>query len=195
MNIDRQIVKNAFENQPLVEINGRKFIINPLTEQTPATSAQLLRETANWIIETGNFKNSSKIVGEEDKGAIIVAAVSLLSNLPFGLARWYPSGLEGQQKVEFISEYANGTMYLNGIEEGDNVIIVDDMISTGGTLIALIKAIRNAGANITDVVCVGEKIEYGGVSLVEKETGCKVKTLVQISLKGTTSQVISNFGD
>ncbi|TVT84917.1 hypothetical protein [Pseudomonas sp. H3(2019)] len=60
----------------------------------------------------------------------------MLSGLPFGIARWYPSGLEGQVKVGFDCEYISGELYLNGVEPGDRVIMVDDLISTGGSLLA-----------------------------------------------------------
>lgn len=41
-------------------------------------------------------KDFEKVVGEEDKGGIIVAGVALAANKPFGMIRWYPSGIPGQ---------------------------------------------------------------------------------------------------
>jgi len=188
--IDRTAVREAFDGKPLIEVGGCKFVINPLTEQVPAATSHLLREAARWILEVGDFRSADKVVGEEDKGAIIVAAVSLLSDLPFGMARWYPSGLEGQVRVGFSMEYTAGTIYLNGVEEGDRVIIVDDMVSTGGTLVALVQAVRQAKAEVVDIICVAEKVEYGGVERVKRETGLDVKTLVRISMAGDRSRVL-----
>ena len=51
-------------------------------------------------------------------------------------------------------------LYLNGVEAGDRVLIVDDMISTSGTMRGTIQAVRKAGAEIADIVCVGEKVNY-----------------------------------
>ncbi|MBO2832838.1 hypothetical protein [Pseudomonas aeruginosa] len=90
----------------------------------------------------------AKLVGEEDKGGGLLAAVSLLSSLPYGIARWYPLGLEGQVRVDFDCEYTGGSLYLNGVEPGDNAYVVDDLISTGGTLVGLVAAIRRAGASV-----------------------------------------------
>lgn len=181
---------DAFHNKELVLINDYKFVINPLTEQIPATSAQLLAEAALRLIEIGNFDKATKIAGEEDKGGIIVAATSLLTGLPFGMARWYPSGLEGQVEIDFDSEYVSGRLYFNGIGKGDRLIIVDDLISTGGTLVSMIKALECAGAEIVDIVCVAEKLEYGGAVRVEKATGHKVKTVMKISVAGDRSAVL-----
>jgi adenine/guanine phosphoribosyltransferase-like PRPP-binding protein len=87
-------------------------------------------------------------------------------------------------------EYASGKLFLNGIESHDRVIIVDDMISTGGTMLAMIHAVQLAEAEIVDIVCVAEKIEYGGVKRILNETGYAVKTLVKVSVSGERSKVI-----
>jgi adenine/guanine phosphoribosyltransferase-like PRPP-binding protein len=185
------ILCHAFDKRQLVPINGHQFIINPFTEQIPATPAELLREAAKQVLEMGNFEGASKIVGEEDKGGILVAATSLLSGLPFGLARWYPSGIMGQIEVPFKCEYAGGKLYLNGVDRDDHVVIVDDMISTGGTMVALIQAIERAGARIVDIVCVAEKVEYNGPARVKEETGYTVKSILKVSVAGELSAVLS----
>jgi adenine phosphoribosyltransferase len=64
------------------------------------------------------------------------------------------------------------------------------MISTGGTLIALINAVKKIGATIVDVIVVAEKVEYNGVHRVFKNTGIYVKTLIKVSVKNNTSKVI-----
>lgn len=185
------LLRDAFDDRELVEINGRKFVVNPLTEQIPATSAELLRAAADSVCRTCTMPRGIKIAGEEDKGGILVAAVALAANRPFGLARWYPSGLEGQIVVSFECEYAHGQLYLNGVERGDRVVIVDDLISTGGTMIALIKAIQNAGAEILDIVCVAEKVEYEGSRRVKETTGFDIKSLVKLSIAGKRSKVVA----
>lgn len=184
------ILRQAFDNRVMTPIRGRQFIINPLTEQIPATSAELLREAARRLLDAADLTRASKIAGEEDKGGILVAASSLLSGLPFGLARWYPSGIQGQIELPFESEYADGKLYLNGVERGDRVVVVDDVISTGGTMVSLIKAIEKAGAEIVDIVCVAEKVEYGGSAKVKEATGHTVKSILKVSVAGERSVVM-----
>lgn len=184
------IVEQAFDDQPLIPFGEYQFLLNPLTEQIPATSSELLQAATAWLMEVGNFQAATKIAGEEDKGAILVASTSLASGLPFGMARWYPAGLEGQVSVDFEMEYASGKLYLNGVDEGDLVILVDDMISSGGTMLAMIDAVSQAGAEIVDIVCVAEKVEYHGVERVKAETGYTVKTLVKLSVAGERSKII-----
>ncbi|MNG35744.1 adenine phosphoribosyltransferase [compost metagenome] len=67
----------------------------------------------------------------------------------------------------------------------------DDLISTGGTLIGLIEAVRRAGAHVEQIICVAEKLEYAGVERVRNVTGLEVKTLVRVRVSGATSSVVS----
>lgn len=187
----KQII-NALDNKLLIPIGNYNFLINSLTEQIPATSTSLLSAACSELSKRINLKKTNKLATEEDKGAILVAGVSLLTGLPFGMARWQPSGLENQTAESFKMEYTTGELYLNGILPSDKITIVDDFVSTGGTLIALIKTIQRIGAKITGIVCVAEKINYGGIERIKKETGHDVITLLKIDVSGKFSKVIKS---
>lgn len=188
----QQILISAFHNKPLFTINNYKFILNPLTEQVPATSSKLLRAAAEALMNKMEINNYNKLITEEDKGAILVAAVSLFTELPFGMARWMPNKLADQVSSIFSCEYTKGTLYICGIEQGDQVCIIDDLISTGGTLIGMIEAIQSIGADILDIIVIGEKIEYNGVERVLRKTGIQVKPILEISVQNDNSEVIAS---
>ena len=65
-------------------------------------------------------------------------------------------------------------MYLNGVYKGDRVIIIDDVVSTGGTMKALLSALEIAGAEIKDVCIV---IQRGNPDI-----GRPYKSLVKIEV-------------
>ncbi len=185
------LVRESFDNQLLIEIDGYKFILNSLTEQVPATSPILLRLAGEWLAES--LPDCDKLLTEEDKGAILVAAVSLHTGIPFGMIRWYPNHLADQVSAIFTCEYVEkGTLYLNGIEKGDRVVIIDDIISTGGTMIGIIKTLKAIGALIVGIIVLAEKIEYKGIQRVKEETDMDVRSLVKISIAGQKSKVLSD---
>jgi adenine/guanine phosphoribosyltransferase-like PRPP-binding protein len=66
------------------------------------------------------------------------------------------------------------------------------MISTGGTMLGIIQAVLEAGAQIADIVCIGEKVNYNGVELVRKKTGYTPKTIVKIDVSGKRSKVLES---
>ena len=179
----------AFDNREIIPINGKQFIINPLTEQIPATTSVLLHEACQELAMRVD-KQTTKLLTEEDKGAILVAGVSIFTKLPFGMARWYPSGIANQIKETLDSEYVTGELYLNGIQRGDKVTIIDDMISTGGTMVSMVRAVKRTGAEIVGVICIAEKIGYGGVERVRNETGYDVSVVVKVDISGKCSKVI-----
>jgi len=185
------LVREAFDNQPLYDIDGYKFVLNSLTEQVPATSANLLRLAGEWFADS--IPNCDKLLTEEDKGAILVAAVSLHTGIPFGMARWYPNHLAEQVSAIFTCEYVKkGTLYLSGIEKGDRVVIIDDIISSGGTMIGIIKTIQAIGAHIVEIIVLAEKVEYKGIQRVKEETGQDVQSLMKISIAGQKSKLLSD---
>jgi len=185
------LVREAFDDQPLFDIDGYKFVLNSLTEQVPATSPILLRLAGEMLADS--IPKCDKLLTEEDKGAVLIAAVSLHTGIPFGMARWYPNKLADQISSIFTCEYVKeGTLYLSGIEKGDEVVIIDDIISTGGTMIGIIKTLQSIGANIVKIIVLAEKIEYKGIQRVKQETGIDVQSLVRISITGQKSKVIAD---
>ncbi len=136
-------------------------------------------------------------VGEEDRGAMIISDILLSYNLPRTLARWTPTGAPGEIGIPLANEYipeGSIQVYLNGVTAEDRVVLVDDLISTGGTMVALIEAVRKAGAEILEVFTIAEKTENQGRQYVYEQTGIQVKTLLASDIEqkadGTFSRVL-----
>jgi adenine/guanine phosphoribosyltransferase-like PRPP-binding protein len=184
-----QHVIDAFDNRPLVHVKDRKYIINPLTDHYPTTSFALLDETVSELIKLTDFSRATKILGEEERGGFIASLVAYATKLPFGMVKWNPTGLEGQLAVDFRMSYAEGKLYLNGVEPGDKVVIVEDMVDSGGTMIAMINLLRRANIELLDVIVVAEKEEFHGIERIKRETGVQVKHLVGFDVSGERSKV------
>jgi adenine phosphoribosyltransferase len=71
-------------------------------------------------------------------------------------------------------------MYLNDVEAGDRVLVLDDLLSTGGTLAAVTEALEGIGATIVDVVVVVRKVDGGSAM---DGTGHDVTSLVDIEVR------------
>ncbi|WP_050309454.1 phosphoribosyltransferase family protein [Yersinia pseudotuberculosis] len=177
-------LKNVYKNAQVVNSGKALTTVNEFTDQLPALRPAVLLEVAHKVIQIIDM-DIDKIVTEEDKGAPLATAVSLLSGKPLAMARWYPYSLSelNNNVVNISSEYFEGLVYLNGISAGDRVAIIDDTLSTGGTVIALIKAIQNSGGIVKDVICAVEKIQNNGKKNIFTQTGINVKTLMKISVK------------
>ena len=182
-------VIDAFDNRPLVFVKDRNFLINPLTDHMPTTSFELLDDTINSLSQLTDFSKANKLIGEEDRGGFLVALMAYHLKMSFGMVKWNPTGFDGQISVDFRNAYTGGTMYLNGCEKGDKVILVEDMVDSGGSIIAMIQLFEKAGVELIDIVVIAEKEDYNGVERIKKETGRDVKLLLKFSSAGKTSKV------
>ncbi len=90
-------------------------------------------------------------------GLPLTAPLSVQHDRPLVVARKRAYGLEGEVVVDQSTGYSKGAMYLNDVRPGERVLIVDDVLSTGGTLRAVIDGIRRCGAEVAQVVIVVEK--------------------------------------
>jgi adenine phosphoribosyltransferase len=164
-----------------VVFSGRfETTVNELTDQLPALRPEIMDEAANAILSLGNF-DCDKVLVEEEKGAALGGVVALRAGLPLAMARRYNYAIPSF-KVRLESEYIEGDLYVNGIEPGDRVTVIDDTISTGGTLIALLRAVEAMGAQVHDVVALVEKVDNAGVARVFEACGVRVKTLLKIQI-------------
>jgi adenine phosphoribosyltransferase len=164
-----------------VVFSGRfETTVNELTDQLPALRPEIMQEAVEEILRIGDF-DCDKLLVEEEKGAALGGVVALRAGLPLAMARRYNYDIPSF-KVPLDSEYIEGHLYVNGIQPGDRVIVIDDTISTGGTLIALLRAMEDLGAVVHDVVALVEKVDNGGVQRVLEKTGIAVKTLLKIQI-------------
>ncbi|MEN4018537.1 MAG: hypoxanthine/guanine phosphoribosyltransferase [Methanobacterium sp.] len=175
-----EILKKTLEESPVVKKGEYDYFIHPITDGIMLVEPDLLREVAKAIKEVANL-NVDKIVCMEAMGIHITTALSLETDIPFVVVRKRCYELDEEIAVHQITGYSECEMYINGIRRGDKVLVVDDVVSTGGTMIAVLNALKSSGVEIVDVVAVVEKGE--GKQRVKNETGYEVKTLVKVDVK------------
>ncbi len=170
----------SFRKCPVVDRSGYPYFVHPLTDGVPRMEPEILREVLEWMKSAGNF-DCDLLVLPEAMGIPLGVPLSLELGIPYTVVRKKKYGLEGEISLEQHTGYSDSVMYIDGVRKGDRVVVIDDVISTGGTLIAIIKALRDTiGAEIADVIIPVDKA--GGRNTVKKETGLDVKTMVEVSV-------------
>jgi adenine/guanine phosphoribosyltransferase-like PRPP-binding protein len=187
----------SFHNQKIIPKKGKGYLVIPMTDHCRATDPIILRQAVNAICDVINWngeKPIDKIVSEEERGGFIAVCVALQRNLPFTLAKQNPVHLPGEIGITFKMAYAQRmTLYLNGLEKRDRVLIIDDIIDTGGTMTAMIQAVKKAGVKIAEVIALAEKVEKNGVAKIKEKTGIKVKTILKVDTSGPRSKVVDTI--
>jgi len=173
------LIKSLIE-APIVKKGEYDYFVHPVTDGIPLVKPELLNEVAEAVSKFANL-NVDKIVCVEAMGIHLATAISLKTGIPFVVVRKRFYGLKGEIAVHQSTGYSQGELYVNGLWKGDRVFLIDDVVSTGGTMTAVIQALQRIGTEIVDVMAIIEKGD--GKKKVENKTGIKVKSLVRANVR------------
>ena len=136
-------------------------------------------ETVNQIIERSKKYKVDKIAAIESRGFVFASAVSYIINKPFILLRKKNKLPAETHSVDFQLEYGTATIevHKDSIQENDSVLIIDDLIATGGTADAAAKLVETSDAKVCAFVFVINLFDLGGSANLLKK-GYKVENLL-----------------
>lgn len=173
-------LKESLVNAPIVKKGDYDYFVHPVSDGIPTMKPEVLRQISELIIKNFDL-NVDKIVAIEAMGIHLATALSLATDIPFVIIRKRQYGLDGELTIHKKTGYGESTLYVNDLHEGERVLLIDDVVSTGGTLINTIEALKEIGVDLVTIIAVLEKGD--GKKLVEKETGCKVNSVVKLHVE------------
>ena len=137
-------------------------------------------ETINQIIERSKKFNFTKIAAIESRGFVFASAVSFVLKKPFILLRKKNKLPADVHSIDFELEYGTATIevHKDSIQENDSVLVIDDLIATGGTAEAAGKLIKQSKGNVSGFIFVINLFDLGGCDNLIKE-GFKVENLIE----------------
>ncbi len=137
-------------------------------------------ETINQIVTILKNHNFDKIAAIESRGFVFASAISYIMKKPFILLRKKNKLPADRYSVDFELEYGTATieMHKDSISSGEKVVIIDDLIATGGTAEAGAKIIEMAKGSVILFVFVINLFDLGGCDKLIKN-GYKVENLIE----------------
>ena len=184
-------LRQSLLDAPIIEKDGYHYFVHPISDGVPMLRPELLREIVISIIRKADL-DVDKIVTPAAMGIHISTAVSLMTDIPLVVVRKRQYGLDGEVPLSQVTGYSESEMYINDVEPGDRVLVLDDVLSTGGTLTAITGALDEIGAEIADVVTVIKKV--GGENELET-TAYEAKTLINVDVVDGEVVVVDEDGD
>jgi len=136
-------------------------------------------EAIDQIIERTKKYKIDKIAAIESRGFVFASAVSYLLKKPFVMLRKKNKLPAETYSVDFELEYGSATIevHKDSINKEDSILIIDDLIATGGTAEAAAKLVEISKGKIAAFVFVINLFDLGGSNnLIEK--GYKVESLI-----------------
>ena len=121
-------------------------------------------ETINQIVEKSKKFNFNKIAAIESRGFVFASAVSYLLNKPFIMLRKKNKLPADVHSVDFELEYGTATIevHKDSINSGDKVLIIDDLIATGGTAEAAAQLVEISKGEVSAFIFVINLFDLGG---------------------------------
>ena len=137
-------------------------------------------ETINQIVERSKKYNFTKIAAIESRGFVFASAVSYFLKKPFIMLRKKNKLPADVYSVDFELEYGTATMevHKDAINKDDSVLLIDDLIATGGTAEAAAKLIEISKGKVAGYVFVINLFDLGGCDNLLKK-GYKVENLIE----------------
>lgn len=141
---------------------------------------QGLASTMHHLSNRARAVGAEKIAGMEARGFIFGAAVAVQMGVGFVPVR-KPGKLPVRTiGIDYALEYGTDRLEMDpqGVSWGEKVAIVDDLIATGGTALATVQLLRDAGATIDQALFVIDLPDLGGAAKL-REVGVEVHTLLE----------------
>ena len=136
-------------------------------------------ETINQIVDKSKKFKFDKIAAIESSGFVFASAVSYILNKPFIMLRKKNKLPADVHSVDFELEYGKATIevHKDSINENESVLIIDDLIATGGTAEAAAKLIEISKGKVSAFIFVINLFDLGGCeNLINKNY--KVENLI-----------------
>ena len=175
------VLQESLRDSPIIWKGDYPYFIHPISDGIPRMDADVLRATRDLIVEMVDWSKVDLVVSVEAMGLPLLAAVGDATGKPTVVIRKRQYGMEGEVRVDVATGYSQSTTYINDIKPGERILIVDDVISTGGTLEPILATLEEMGVILQDVVIAIEKGE-GRERLAKERPDWPIRTLARIDI-------------
>ena len=178
-----QILKQSLSDAPIIWKGDYPYFIHPITDGVPRLEPNVLQAIVDLTEPLVDWDNIDIILGIEAMGLPLTATLAMRTGVPMVIARKRNYGLEGEVQINQQTGYSKGSIYLNDIKAGERIAIIDDVLSTGGTMRSVIEGVKQTKASIENIVIVVEKGD-GMQNLKQDYPSIRFDSLVKLHMDG-----------
>jgi adenine phosphoribosyltransferase len=184
------VLHDSLRGAPIIWKGEYPYFIHPISDGIPRMDAEVLRATRDLIVSMVDWSQIDLIVSVEAMGLPLLASVGEATGKPTVVIRKRSYGMEGEVRVDVSTGYSSSTAYINDISSGERILIVDDVISTGGTLEPILESLEGMGAVLQDVIVAIEK-GNGRERLSAERPEWPIRTLARIDIVDGKVEIVS----
>lgn len=173
-------LKNTIRQVPDFPKKGIQF----LDITTGVKNPEAFKDMIDFLYEQFKDKKIDYVAGIESRGFVFGAPLALRLGVGFVMMR-KPNKLPAETISEtYDLEYGTSTIHMHkdAIEEGSNVVVIDDLLATGGTAIAACNLVKKAGGKVVSTAFIIELTPLKGAEKITKEAGVEVVSMLKYDL-------------
>ncbi len=152
-------LKADIASAPIVKVGDYGFKAFSVGERGTSLSPELIEEVVSGLIEAvSSIGEIDSIVSIHVTGAMWSLPVAMALRKPLKLFTTEPNGADGQQSFEQKRPYLPRLIYTPDLCKIGRCVIIDDVLSGGGTITQMKAEIEKAGGTVLGAVCVVDKL-------------------------------------
>ena len=143
-------------------------------------NSEAFKYTNDKIVEIAQKIEFDKVAAIESRGFVFASTISYLLKKPFILLRKKNKLPADVHSVDFELEYGKATIevHKDSIQKNEKILVIDDLIATGGTAEAAAKLIEVSGGKVAGFIFVINLFDLPGNDLLKKK-GYKTESLIE----------------
>jgi len=173
-------MEEEYLNSSVVMKGDYPYFINAISDGNPPVTKELMDEFVDRVLEKTDI-DCDVILAPEAMAIQYATALTVRTGVPFQIIRKRKQGLPGEIVFDQSTGYSKSQMYINFLKSGTRVVIVDDVLSTGGTMRAIVNELRRNGIIVEKAIIVLNK--SNDAQSLAKELGIELVTLLDVAVK------------
>ena len=178
--MDTSLIRDTYLDSSIILKGDYQYFLNPISDGNPRITKELLEQITDCIIEISDL-DCDVILVPEAMAIQYGAALTMRTGIPFQIIRKTGTGLPDEISFSKKTGYGESKMYLHGLGPGTRVCLVDDVLSTGGTLRSMVKALREKDIIISEAIMILNKST--SVDSLSKDLNIPIRTILDVGVE------------
>ncbi len=173
-------IEKAYLDSKIVMKGDYPYFINSISDGNPPVTRELLDEIVGSFQRLADM-DTDLYLAPEAMGIPIASALTMRTGVPFQIIRKRGHNIPGEIVITKSTGYETSKLYVSSIEPGTKVILVDDVLSTGGTMEATVKALRDHGIIVERALVVLNKSP--DIEAFSKKIDLEICSLIDVGVE------------